>query len=49
MNVLYDSLLTLGGTDNIVSIILDCNKTAIDEIDLGIATTDVYIKDLIEK
>ena len=42
MNVLYDSLLTYLVQISIVPIIRDCNKTAIDEIDLGIAMTDVY-------
>lgn len=49
MNVLYDSLLTLLSTDNYSPCYTRLHKTAIDEIDLGIAMTDVYIKDLIEK
>ena len=49
MNVLYDSLLTLLSTDNYSPCYIRLHKTAIDGIDLGIAMTDVYIKDLTEK
>lgn len=49
MNVLYDSLLTLLRADNYSPCYTRLHKAAIDEIDLGIVMTDVYIKDLIEK